>query len=206
MEETKRMSKNPSKSFISLKDIPPLDPSSIPDISCAKPKTWMVPVCGAKQGLEGKSDMRERKRNEVEEDDGNSSLSTIQMDPNSTIGRDMAQDRKLVPEPEKGLVCNTSHRIEDEPKRESAKSQLHNICSARHWKPPEYECCSDEGPCHMRMFTFKVVIEIKGYSGTTVLECFGDPRPNKKTAAEHAAEGALWYLKQMGPSLGLSFV
>lgn len=31
-----------------------------------------------------------------------------------------------------------------------------------------------------------------------VLECFGAPRPKKKDAEEHAAEGALWYLKHDG--------
>jgi len=31
-----------------------------------------------------------------------------------------------------------------------------------------------------------------------VLECFGEPRAKKKDAEEHAAEGALWYLKHDG--------
>ena len=31
-----------------------------------------------------------------------------------------------------------------------------------------------------------------------ILECFGGPRTKKKAAAEHAAEGALWYLKHEG--------
>ncbi|KAK3007427.1 hypothetical protein RJ639_013553 [Escallonia herrerae] len=31
-----------------------------------------------------------------------------------------------------------------------------------------------------------------------ILECIGDPRAKKKDAAEHAAEGALWYLKHGG--------
>lgn len=43
-------------------------------------------------------------------------------------------------------------------------------------------------------FTYKVVVEIRDSSGTTVLECFGDPKHKKKAAAEHAAEGALWFL------------
>lgn len=46
-------------------------------------------------------------------------------------------------------------------------------------------------------FTYKVVVEIIESSGKTVLECFGDPRRNKKAAAEHAAEGALWYLEHV---------
>lgn len=46
-------------------------------------------------------------------------------------------------------------------------------------------------------FTYKVVVEIANIesSGKTVLECFGDPKGKKKAAAEHAAEGALWYLE-----------
>jgi hypothetical protein len=37
-------------------------------------------------------------------------------------------------------------------------------------------------------------------ASTTILECFGAPQLKKKTAAEHAAEGALWYLKHSGYS------
>lgn len=32
----------------------------------------------------------------------------------------------------------------------------------------------------------------------TLLEAFGEPRTSKKAAAEHAAEGALWYLEKKG--------
>lgn len=46
-------------------------------------------------------------------------------------------------------------------------------------------------------FTYKVVIEIEEASGL-IVECFGQPQPKKKAAAEHAAQGALWYLKQEG--------
>jgi hypothetical protein len=49
----------------------------------------------------------------------------------------------------------------------------------------------------LNRFNFKVIFEIKEAS-TTVLECFGAPRFKKKEAAEHAAEGALWYLKHIG--------
>lgn len=48
-------------------------------------------------------------------------------------------------------------------------------------------------------FTFKVVIEIKEDSNT-ILECYGAPQSKKKTAVEHAAEGALWYLNRVGYS------
>ncbi len=52
----------------------------------------------------------------------------------------------------------------------------------------------------LNRFNFKVIFEIKEAT-TTVLECFGAPRFRKKEAAEHAAEGALWYLKHIGFSL-----
>lgn len=43
----------------------------------------------------------------------------------------------------------------------------------------------------------KVVVVIEE-GENTMLECFGGPRPRKKDAEEHAAEGALWYLKHQG--------
>ncbi|XVF86354.1 hypothetical protein PTKIN_Ptkin18bG0032900 [Pterospermum kingtungense] len=85
----------------------------------------------------------------------------------------------------------------DAPKKASAKSQLHEICAANNWKYPLYDCCKEEGPPHMKLFTFKVVVEIQGAS-TTILECFSDPQSTKKMAADHAAEGALWYLRHIG--------
>lgn len=75
----------------------------------------------------------------------------------------------------------------------SAKSRLHEICDANCWKPPLFECCNEEGPSHLKSFTYKVVVEIE--APDMLLECYGDPRMKKKAAAEHAAEGALWYLK-----------
>ncbi|KAJ6944187.1 ribonuclease 3-like protein 1 [Populus alba x Populus x berolinensis] len=79
----------------------------------------------------------------------------------------------------------------------SAKSQLLETLAANKWKPPLFECFKEEGPCHKKLFTYKVVIGIEG-EASTVLECFGYPKSTKKTAAEHAAEGALWYLKRLG--------
>jgi hypothetical protein len=54
--------------------------------------------------------------------------------------------------------------------------------------------CSIRAFCR---FTFKVVVEIED-AEDVVLECFGEPRAKKKDAEEHAAEGALWYLKHDG--------
>ncbi|KAM1060703.1 hypothetical protein ACFX13_025872 [Malus domestica] len=82
-------------------------------------------------------------------------------------------------------------------KKLSAKSQLFAICVARKWKNPTFECWKEEGPPHMRMFAFKVIVEIDDES-KTLLECFSSPHSKKKAAAEHAAEGALWYLKNVG--------
>lgn len=79
----------------------------------------------------------------------------------------------------------------------TAKSLLYEICAANYWKPPSFECCKEEGPDHLKLFTFKVVVEIQD-APDVILECFGSPRSKKKDATEHAAEGAVWYLKQKG--------
>lgn len=81
-------------------------------------------------------------------------------------------------------------------KNESAKSLLHEICAANCWKPPLFECCKETGPSHLKEFTFRVVVEIEETS--RVIVSYGEPRAKKKDATEHAAEGALWFLKHEG--------
>ncbi|KAL1198605.1 Ribonuclease 3-like protein 1 [Cardamine amara subsp. amara] len=189
--DTKQIRKNP---IISLKEIPPLDPSSIPIHSSLKPRRMMEPINVAKQRYEEKSKLKLKKVHEVEEDKAISSFSNIQIDPNSTRSViSITQEKKLVPIPEE----NTKTKFKDEPKKGSAKSVLHERCASKRWRPPVYDCCKVEGPCHMRLFTYKVVVEIRDSSGKTVLECFGDPKRKKKAATEHAAEGALWYLEHV---------
>ncbi|KAL2332511.1 hypothetical protein Fmac_020092 [Flemingia macrophylla] len=78
-------------------------------------------------------------------------------------------------------------------KKGTARSNLYETCAANHWKPPIFECCKEEGPSHKRKFTFKVIIEIE--ASRNIIECYGAPHRRKKEAAEHAAEGALLYLK-----------
>ncbi|KAI3443972.1 hypothetical protein Pfo_000637 [Paulownia fortunei] len=79
----------------------------------------------------------------------------------------------------------------------SAKSHLYEICAANCWKPPVFDCCKEIGPSHSRQFIFKIVMEIEERPNET-FEFYGEPRSKKKEAAEHAAEGTLWYLKQEG--------
>ncbi|KAF5182541.1 Dicer-like protein, partial [Thalictrum thalictroides] len=76
-------------------------------------------------------------------------------------------------------------------------SRLFELCTVKFWKPPMFECVKEEGLSHLKLFTFKVTVEIIE-DKRTILECFSDPRPKKKAAQEHAAEGALWYLKHQG--------
>ncbi|GAV72385.1 dsrm domain-containing protein [Cephalotus follicularis] len=111
---------------------------------------------------------------------------------------------KIMEEEEEELFCSTkcidpssANIISKEVEKKgspSAKSQLFAVCAEKKWKSPMFECCKEEGPGHMKLFTFKVVVEIEDASNA-VLECFGAPQSNKKTAAEHAAEGALWFIK-----------
>ncbi|KAK2646723.1 hypothetical protein Ddye_021918 [Dipteronia dyeriana] len=79
----------------------------------------------------------------------------------------------------------------------SARSRLYEICAASCWKPPLFECCEEEGPSHLKLFTFRAILEIES-SQDIVLECFGTPQAKKKAAAEQAAEAALWYLEREG--------
>nr|WOD55120.1 DICER-like protein 4 [Abelmoschus esculentus] len=97
--------------------------------------------------------------------------------------------------------CSASTSCDSQSKGEShtrtARSQLYEICASNCWNPPLFECCKDEGPSHLRSFTYKVILEIEEASDM-LLECFSSPQTTKKAAAEHAAEGALWYLKHEG--------
>ncbi|XP_042054720.1 ribonuclease 3-like protein 1 isoform X2 [Salvia splendens] len=77
----------------------------------------------------------------------------------------------------------------------SAKAYLHLLCTAKHWKQPLFECCNEEGPPHIKLFTFKV--SILSEVGFVILESYSHARSTKKAAAEDAAEGALWCLKHM---------
>ncbi|CAN4088566.1 unnamed protein product [Withania somnifera] len=79
----------------------------------------------------------------------------------------------------------------------SARSHLYEICAVNRWGAPLFECCNEEGPDHRKLFTFKVIVEIRGPRRATI-ECMGNPHLKKKAAAENAAEGALWYLNQAG--------
>nr|XP_043623396.1 dicer-like protein 4 isoform X2 [Erigeron canadensis] len=82
-------------------------------------------------------------------------------------------------------------------RKPSAKSHLYEICAINCWKPPLFECFEELGPAHLKQFAFKVTVTIEEASNT-ILECIGDHRAKKKDAAEFAAQGAIWYLKQTG--------
>ncbi|XP_022134940.1 dicer-like protein 4 isoform X2 [Momordica charantia] len=79
----------------------------------------------------------------------------------------------------------------------TARSRLYEICAANHWSPPSFDCMNEEGPSHLKMFTYKVVLEIEE-APDTIFKFFGAPHLRKKAAAEHAAEAAIWYLKKEG--------
>ncbi|KAL0915263.1 hypothetical protein M5K25_015666 [Dendrobium thyrsiflorum] len=79
--------------------------------------------------------------------------------------------------------------------KKSAKSRLLEICAANYWSPPLFKCCKEEGPCHLKGFTFKVTMQIEGVT-CTVLECFSESMPRKKAAEMKAAEGALCVNRQ----------
>ncbi|XP_047169317.1 dicer-like protein 4 isoform X2 [Vigna umbellata] len=79
----------------------------------------------------------------------------------------------------------------------TSRSRLYELCAAYCWKPPSFECCKEEGPAHLKQFTYKMTLEIEEVPDT-ILEFVGEPRSKKKDAAESAAQGAFWYLQQEG--------
>lgn len=98
----------------------------------------------------------------------------------------------------KGMLENANQlQMNGSQTNKSARSQLFEICAANYWAPPSFMCCKDEGPSHLRMFTFMVTIQVDGAT-SELLECYSEPKPQKKAAQEHAAVGALWYLKHLG--------
>lgn len=106
-------------------------------------------------------------------------------------------DRREQGHPIEGEICNVDLDAHDSSRKTTAKLRLNEFCVANCWRPPLYECCKEEGPGHLKMFTFKVVIVMEDVEDVS-LECFGRPQAKKKAAAEEAAKGALWYLKKAG--------
>ncbi|KAL0887460.1 hypothetical protein Bca101_011443 [Brassica carinata] len=78
----------------------------------------------------------------------------------------------------------------------SAKSLLRETCVANCWKPPEFVCC-EEGPGHLKSFSYKVILEVVDAPNMT-LECYGEAKTTKKCASEQAAQAALWCLEHTG--------
>ncbi|KDP42001.1 hypothetical protein JCGZ_27019 [Jatropha curcas] len=136
--------------------------------------------------------VQKQSTNEEEEEEDDASIKHIIESNNTNTSKTQVQNKLNF-----GRETSFDYQL-GEASKVSPKSQLHEICAANNWKPPLFECCKDEGPCHLRLFTFKVLVEIKGATTEVILECFGGPRPKKKAAADHAAEGALWYLKHLG--------
>ncbi|KAH0970234.1 hypothetical protein GBA52_022390 [Prunus armeniaca] len=93
--------------------------------------------------------------------------------------------------------CDANSQAKGGSHKATARARLYEICAANYWEPPLFECCNEEGPSHLKLFTFKVEVKIEE-APDMILECFGSPHGNKKAAAEHAAEGALWYLRNGG--------
>ncbi|XP_057508707.1 dicer-like protein 4 isoform X1 [Actinidia eriantha] len=93
------------------------------------------------------------------------------------------------------IASTESNRLGGSSKK-TARSRLYEVCAANSWKLPTFECCDEMGPSHLRKFIFKVSIDIE--EDSDVIVAFGEPHPRKKEAAEHAAEGAIWYLKSAG--------
>ncbi|KAL5759056.1 hypothetical protein ACOSP7_021667 [Xanthoceras sorbifolium] len=171
--ENKKKRFYPQNFKINLKNLPPIDPSiTTPAFSQVKyyeKPSWRIM--------------------EVGDDDGDACLcSTKHVDPNSTKSFHNNINTREIPRDIGDFHSKCEGTVKN---KVSAKSQLHEVCAANHWNTPLFECCKEEGPCHMKLFTFKVTFVME--PSNTIVECFGTPQAKKKTAAEHAAEAALWF-------------
>ncbi|XP_027341662.1 ribonuclease 3-like protein 1 isoform X2 [Abrus precatorius] len=112
------------------------------------------------------------------------------------LGNVVVEEASSISSNKKNETCGNkipptqTHSAHQGMKKGIARSNLYETCAAKHWKPPTFECCKEEGPSHQRMFTFKAIIEIEETS-RNIIECYGAPHQKKKAAADHAAEGAL---------------
>ncbi|EXB67221.1 Ribonuclease 3-like protein 1 [Morus notabilis] len=174
--------KTQGKSFINLKQLPPLDPDNISAISSKINRSH----------IEERNPVEDAERNKASE-----SLKVEDASLGNKVSRQISTTRRKTTKRHKAHKTASNNEGEERPQGR-AKSDLHEICAANKWQPPLFEFCMDEGPSHMKTLTFKVMVEIREGSSSTVLECFSAPQSRKKSAVNHAAEGALWGLKHLG--------
>ncbi|XP_044479578.1 ribonuclease 3-like protein 1 isoform X3 [Mangifera indica] len=152
-----KRSYNPQKIKLDLKHVPPLDPSIITPSSKVKyekhrpnsgvfaprvVKAW--PKEGAKVAeFDDASKLRQNLKV-----GGASFCSTKCIDPNSTKNNIHGKNIESSTGNEKRL---SESKSEDAPVKVSAKSQLHEVCAAKNWKPPLFECFKEEGPDHFKL-------------------------------------------------------
>lgn len=117
-----------------------------------------------------------------------SCASTLVEDSEATVSK-LSQDLEKMP-----FKLSVRKKVDNS---RTAKMHLYEICATNHWERPSFELCKEEGPSHQKMFTFKVIVKVEGICSTD-LECFGEPKQQKKAAQEDAAAGAIWYLGHVG--------
>ncbi|WJX95975.1 endoribonuclease Dicer [Trifolium repens] len=118
-------------------------------------------------------------------------------DAQSSCVKPVAQRLQSSPKEKLGETSRNRDCGSDSSKTGNARSRLYELCAAYCWKPPSFECCKEEGPAHLKLFTCKATMEIEEASGM-VFEFIGEPLPKKKDAADSAASAAFWYLQQEG--------
>ncbi|QCE08844.1 ribonuclease 3-like protein 1 [Vigna unguiculata] len=178
------------KLAVNLKHLPPIDPFPVTNPSSNSKSKLNNSFCSRPAAKAGNRKHSLGKMMHASDKD-------IVKEPSSGMTKIVAEEAFSTSSNQKSKSCGSTPTIpsqrEQGMKKGTARSTLYEICAANHWKPPFFECCKEEGPSHEKMFTFKVIITVEA-SGNT-LECYGAPHRKKKEAADHAAEGALFYLK-----------
>ncbi|KAJ7568468.1 hypothetical protein O6H91_01G033700 [Diphasiastrum complanatum] len=72
------------------------------------------------------------------------------------------------------------------------RSKLYEFCARNNWRDPLFTCCNEQGPPHLKIFTFSVTITLPEEKH---MEFSGEPMRDHKAAKDSAASCALIWLK-----------
>ncbi|CAA6661652.1 unnamed protein product [Spirodela intermedia] len=158
------------------------------------PKQWLHALGFNRKGRSLKQIMQTTSKKNPELigfDETPAVTSYAEMEDSSSISSSSSEDEALVASlPGPAQEPTSSHE-------KNPRAKLFEVCARNYWRRPSFSCWKEEGESHLKTFAFKVIVEVEAAS-RTIIESFGDCKPRKKEAQDHAAEGALWCLGSMG--------
>ncbi|PON80996.1 Double-stranded RNA-binding domain containing protein [Trema orientale] len=113
----------PKNTIVNLSEVPPLDPNNVSNLSS------------------------KFKYNEARKASNSTIAQTLNLKvEDASLGKISTRRRKKTKTDRAKESDSKSEGCEKRP-----KSMLHEICAAKRWKPPLFECCEEGGPSHMKL-------------------------------------------------------